>query len=110
MSCKILAVNQRSTIKDFVDIGEMITNKVPLENGCAGALALARTSRIGEQQLDLSALKEDLKSKPFGHFLSTYDEITFTIERKDYVEILKNTALALDLDKVYKKRITTRNE
>ncbi len=109
MACKIMAVNQRSSVKDFVDIAEMVNNGVSMEQGFAGALALAKASRLGESQLNLSALKEDFKSKSLVNFLD-YKNIVFKKEVPNYAEILKKNATDLNLDAVYKKRISVKKE
>lgn len=104
MACKILALNQRSTVKDFVDLAELIKNNISLEDGFCAALHLAKNSRVGESQLNLSALKEDLKSKTLENFLGDFEAVNMKKDPSQYINILKIAAEHLDLNKVYKRK------
>ncbi len=110
IACKVLALNQRSSVKDFVDLAELISNNISLENGFAIALHLARASQVGESQLNLLGLKEDLKSKTLTHFLGNFDEINLKKSPVNYLNILKEAGQNLNMDKVYKKKFLVKKD
>lgn len=110
IACKVLALNRRCAVKDFVDLAELISHNVSLEDGFAIALQLARSSEAGEKQLNLSGLKEDLKSKTLEKLLENLEEINFKKEPVNYIDILKKSGQQLNIDRVYKRKFTVKKE
>lgn len=104
MATKLLALHHRSTAKDFYDLAELIKQGVSLQDGFSAALALARTSRLGESQLYLANLKEDLKSSAPEAYIAEYEIKSYAVSAKERRNIINAAAEKLDLDKVYKKR------
>lgn len=104
MATKLLALHHRSTAKDFYDLAELIKQGVSLQEGFSAALALARASRLGESQLYLANLKEDLKSYAPETYIAEFEIRSYAASAEERRGIINAAAEKLDLDKVYKKR------
>jgi len=63
MACKIMAMHHRSEQKDFIDLGELIKNKINLQKGFEASVALARITPQGTGMLKLANLSADLQAK-----------------------------------------------
>lgn len=110
LASKVLALNRRCAVKDFVDLAELISHNIPLEDGFAIALQLARSSEAGEKQLNLLGLKEDLRSKTLESLLENFDNINFKKDPSNYINILKQSGQQLNIDRVYKRKFKVKKE
>lgn len=104
MATKLFALHHRSTAKDYFDLAELISRGVSLQDGFIAVLALAKVSRLGESQLYLANLKEDLKSAAPETYITEHEDKNYAAQAKVRREIINTAAEKLDLDKVYKKR------
>ncbi|MGL4209434.1 MAG: nucleotidyl transferase AbiEii/AbiGii toxin family protein [Candidatus Adiutrix sp.] len=93
MACKIMTMHNRSEQKDFIDLGELIKNRVNLQKGFEGSVALARLTPQGTGMLNLSYLKADLQAKTLKNMLP---------DRPEYVEIIREAASQIDVNKAMK--------
>jgi predicted nucleotidyltransferase component of viral defense system len=93
---KILAMNQRSTKRDFIDLGEMIKNGINLQNGFEAAYAISKLSPKGRDRIRYEHLKEDFKAKTIHAILPN---------NLEYAEIIREEAAKLDIDKVKKTKL-----
>jgi hypothetical protein len=96
LAAKILAMHERSTIRDFIDLGEMIKNGLSLQNGFEAAYAISKLSPKGKNRIRYEHLKEDFKAKTIHAILQNYVE---------YAEIIMEEAAKLDIDKVKKTKL-----
>jgi hypothetical protein len=93
MACKIMAMHNRSEQKDFIDLGELIKNRINLQKGFEASVALARLTPQGTGMLKLEYLKADLQAKTIKNMLP---------DRPEYVEIIREAASKLDVNKAMK--------
>lgn len=93
MACKIMAMHNRSEEKDFIDLGELIKNRIDLQKGFEGSVALARLTPQGTGMLNLEYLKADLQAKTLKSMLP---------KRPEYVEIIREAAAKVDVAKAMK--------
>lgn len=104
MATKLLALHHRSTAKDFYDLAELIQHGVSLQDGFSAALALARASRLGESQLQLANLKEDLKSSAPETYIMEFGREEYAKSAKERRALINIAAEKVNLDKVFNKR------
>lgn len=93
MACKLMAMHNRSEEKDFIDLGELIKNRVNLQKGFEGSVALARLTPQGTGMLKLEYLKADLQAKTLKNMLP---------DRPEYVEIIREAAAKVDVARAMK--------
>jgi predicted nucleotidyltransferase component of viral defense system len=94
LATKILAMYERSTKRDFIDLGEMLKNRLDLQIGFEATYAISKLSPKGRYRIRYEILKEDLKAKTIHSILPNNAE---------YAEIIRKAATKLDLDKVQKQ-------
>lgn len=95
---KIWASSHRTTDRDLIDIVQFIRQGYDLQTAFAGCLALAKKSKVA-YAINLANLKNDYTSKQCAQFFRDPD---------DY-RILKAAATAVDLDKVFKTKVTVQD-
>ena len=96
MAAKILAMANRTAYRDFVDIAELIKHGISLQKGFEAAFAISRISPEGAHRINYAYLKEDLKAKTVTNILP---------DRPECVEIIREAAANLDLEKVLNTKL-----
>lgn len=105
MAAKILALHNRTEVKDFIDLAECICNNISLQSGFEAAFAISKLSRHGESRLMLDRLVADLQSKSVYKII-TSGHIDISAEKMaTYAEVLKASAQQIDLQKVRNTRL-----
>lgn len=96
MAAKIFAMNDRSKKRDFLDLAELIKHGINLQKGFEAAFAISRLSPSGKYRINYSYLQEDLKAKTVHAILP---------DKPECVEIIREAAAKVDIDKVMKTRL-----
>ena len=103
MACKVFALHNRSTAKDYVDVAEMIKQGVSLQSGFEAAQAISKLSRLGPSQLMLDRLQGDFCSKSPEQIISSERELSPIA--KECAGILRIAAQSLDISKAVNTRM-----
>jgi len=99
MACKVLAIHNRISAKDFIDIAEMVKQGTSLQKGFEAAQAIAKISPFGADNLMFDMMKEYLCSNIVTQTISS--EPTYSSKSEEYVKILRQAAQSVDIKKVH---------
>ena len=103
MACKLIAINNRISSKDFVDIAEMVKQGISLQKGCEAAYAIAKISHIGTDQLMFDVMHKYFYSDLVAKKISS--EPQFSNNSEEYVKILRQSVQSVDIKKIYNTHI-----
>jgi predicted nucleotidyltransferase component of viral defense system len=105
MACKILALHNRTAAKDYIDIAELINHGTSLQKGFEASFAIAKLSPLGENQLMLDKLKEELKSKSVKQIIASYFGKEDNEKITNICKILYRASEEINLEKISRTRL-----